>query len=88
MPYQVELSSAALRDLKRIRGSVRPRLRRAMKALGNDPRPHGTVKLTPVGEGYRIRVGSYRILYRVDDQLRKVIIGRILRRSEATYRRR
>lgn len=35
---------------------------------------------------YRIRVGSYRIIYHVDDANRVVEIGRVESRGERTYR--
>lgn len=37
-------------------------------------------------EGYRIRVGDYRILYTIDDDNRIVVVYRIKIRSEKTYK--
>jgi len=37
-------------------------------------------------EGYRIRVGNYRILYTVDDETRTVVIYRIKIKGKNTYR--
>lgn len=36
---------------------------------------------------YRIRVGQYRIIYKVYDQEKIVLVGRVVRRSETTYDR-
>ncbi|HIQ01891.1 MAG TPA: hypothetical protein EYH30_07145 [Anaerolineales bacterium] len=35
---------------------------------------------------YRLRIGPYRVIYRVFDEEQVILIGRIARRSEGTYR--
>ncbi|MDD5092506.1 MAG: type II toxin-antitoxin system RelE/ParE family toxin [Candidatus Wallbacteria bacterium] len=42
------------------------------------------MKLT-VQEGYRLRIGDYRVLYTIDDKNKIVVIYRIKSRSERTY---
>jgi mRNA interferase RelE/StbE len=80
-PYTIELTSRALKDLQRLPQSVRVRIGNRIDALANEPRPRGTVKLA--GDLYRIRVGTYRILYQVDDNASVVTIARIRHRREA-----
>ena len=53
-----ELADLPLRDYERVKASI--------FALGDDPRPHGCLKLTG-RPGWRIRVGDYRVIYEVDD---------------------
>jgi mRNA-degrading endonuclease RelE of RelBE toxin-antitoxin system len=36
---------------------------------------------------WRIRVGSLRTVYAVDDEALRVVVVRVARRSESTYRR-
>jgi len=43
------------------------RVRDAIRALSQEPRPRGCRKLTG-REGWRIRVGNYRVIYDVDDK--------------------
>ncbi|MFC1808186.1 type II toxin-antitoxin system RelE/ParE family toxin, partial [Candidatus Omnitrophota bacterium] len=50
-------------------------------SLSSKPRPFGSLKLTNEN-GYRIRVGTFRILYRVDDSSKEVIIYRIKHRKD------
>jgi mRNA interferase RelE/StbE len=51
--------------------------------LQENPCPRGAKKL--FDDIYRIRVGDYRVIYRVDDTKRLVDIGKVERRRERTY---
>ena len=84
--YRVEAPSSRIkREIKRIPPDVRPRIVEAVRALARDPRPDGIKQLEP--NVYRLRVGQYRVIYKVLDDEHLVIIGRVARRGEATYRR-
>jgi len=50
--------------------------------LSANPRPFGCQKLTNE-DGYRIRAGNFRILYRIDDNAKEVLLYRIKHRREA-----
>lgn len=54
-------------------------------ALAIDPRPVGTVKLKGT-DFWRLRVGDLRVVFLVDDASSLVVILRVARRSESTYR--
>lgn len=60
----------------------------AIAGLAGDPRPPGVLKLESEADAFRCRVGQYRILYHVSDDERLVVIARVARRGESTYRRR
>ncbi len=51
------------------------KLLQAVHALAEDPRPRASVKMCGTGslEDWRVRVGDYRIVYRVDDEAREVL---------------
>lgn len=49
------------------------RIKSAMRALGENPRPPGCRKLGG-RQGWRIRVGDYRVVYEVDDEQRVVTV--------------
>jgi mRNA interferase RelE/StbE len=57
------------------------RVNMAISHLAENPRSPGVKKLT-AREGYRVRVGDYRILYRIDDEAKVVIIYRVMGRGE------
>jgi len=58
-----------------------------MAKLRAEARPPGCQKLVGTSNGYRIRVGDFRVIYQVEDSQQLVKIGRIIRRTETTYRR-
>ena len=79
--YALRILPQAQKDLDRLRGKVFDLIKKAILSLASDPRPHGAAQLTNQ-EGYRIRVGDYRALYRVDDKAREIFIYRIKHRRE------
>jgi mRNA interferase RelE/StbE len=64
---------------------MRDRIREAIDALSEDPRPSGATKLAGRDDD-RIRVGDHRVVYAVDDAERLVIVARIAHRRKF-YRR-
>lgn len=83
---RVELAPAAQRQLRRLPPGDAARVRGPILALAIDPRPPGAVKLTGT-EFWRLRVGELRIVYLVDDVAALVVVLKVARRSESTYRR-
>jgi mRNA interferase RelE/StbE len=82
MPYTVYLSSRAERDLKRLPSRTYLRVQVAIRDLSGTPRPPGCRKLSQSNE-WRIRVGAYRICYRIDDAHQEIIVTSIRHRREA-----
>lgn len=81
MDYEVILLAAAERDLRKLPPDVRPRLVEGLKSL-KQPRQPGVKKLLGNEERWRLRVGNYRIIYRVNDIERKVLVIRIAHRRD------
>ncbi|PXA68270.1 type II toxin-antitoxin system RelE family toxin [Cryobacterium arcticum] len=77
MSYRIELRPSAVRALKRIDHQDRDRIRGAIALLGEDPRPPGA-KALQGRPGLRVRVGNYRIIYTVDDDVLIVAIVAIV----------
>lgn len=84
--FRVDLAPAAQRQLKRLPPGDAAALRAPILALALNPRPVGTVKLAAT-EFWRIRVGAPRIVYLIDDAERLVVVLKLARRAESTYRR-
>lgn len=81
MAYEVILGRSAEKDLDRLPVNLRQRITRKLLALENDPRPPGVQKLHG-HDGYRIRIGDYRILYLIDDEAKKVDLLAVGHRRE------
>lgn len=73
MTHKIELRPAAVRALRRIDHQDRDRIRGAIALLGEDPRPPGA-KALQGRSGLRVRIGNYRIIYTVDDDVLVVAV--------------
>ena len=83
---RVELAPAAQRQLRRLPPGDAARLRGPILALAIDPRPPVVTELVGT-DFWRLRVGDLRIVYIVDEAANLVIVLKVARRSESTYRR-
>jgi mRNA interferase RelE/StbE len=82
--YRVRLTSRARRELDKIYGEDAENITAALLGLGENPRPISVKKVR--GNIHRIRVGDWRIIYAIFDKERLVLVGKIVRRSEDTYK--
>jgi mRNA interferase RelE/StbE len=62
---------------------MRRRVARAIDTLAINPRPSGAKLLRGPDRRWRLRVGDYRVLYRVDDDRVVVLVVRVRHRSVA-----
>ena len=69
--YSVCIKRSAEKEMDRLPARTFERVAQAVLKLERDPRPTGSKKLRGA-QDYRLRVGSYRILYSVDDRNRVV----------------
>ena len=84
MSYTLKLHRDVEKQLSRIQKNHRERLVKALRSLRGDPRPTGCTKLDR--NLYRIREGQYRIIYGVFDEEVVVVVCKVARRTESTYR--
>lgn len=73
MSFHVEVRGSAEKELGRVSSQARQRIGVALLALGEQPFPQGVKKLKG-SDGYRIRVGDYRILYTIDTTQKEVSV--------------
>jgi mRNA interferase RelE/StbE len=81
--YEIYLERAAEKDLKKLSLNVFQRIIAQIKSLGENPRPQGCRKIIGTKQSWRIRSGDYRIIYEIDEKLRRVNILRVRIRREA-----
>ncbi|MCD6453319.1 MAG: type II toxin-antitoxin system RelE/ParE family toxin [Dehalococcoidales bacterium] len=86
MSYQVRLRRATQKQLDRLTGRDYEVIAGAISALEQEPRPRGVKKLAESGL-WRVRVGQCRIVYSVNDKEYLVVVVRLARRTEDTYKR-
>jgi mRNA-degrading endonuclease RelE of RelBE toxin-antitoxin system len=88
--YRVVLTPAAQRQLGKLRGANLAALRGVILALSVQPCPDGAAKLTSKRNLWRFRLRidgrAWRVSYQIDDAERLVVITRVVRRDEGTYR--
>jgi mRNA interferase RelE/StbE len=82
-PWRIQLSRQVERTLRRLHNPLLARLRAAIRALAQNPRPPGCIKLTGEDNLYRIRVGDWRIIYLIEDEEMIVLIVKVASRGNA-----
>lgn len=80
--YRIEFSRSAYRAFGRLDPQIRRRLEPQISALADDPRPVESKRLVAEGELLRIRVGAYRIVYRVEDDALLVLVLKLGHRRD------
>lgn len=80
--YRLRLKRTAEADLDGLPRPLFDRINERILALREEPRPVGVRKLQGGVEGWRIRVGDYRIIYQIDDGARTVTIIRVRHRRD------
>lgn len=73
MSYQVNILRRAQKSLSRLPSEPYNRIKSTILTLATEPRPNGSLKLTG-REGWRIRIGDYRVIYEIDDLCQTVTI--------------
>jgi mRNA interferase RelE/StbE len=84
--YRVELlDRKTRRQLDHIHEPDFSHVADAILRLEDNPRPPGCRKLRGL-EGWRLRIGNWRVIYHINDQECVVTVVEIRRRREDTYR--
>lgn len=82
MTYRVTITRGAAKTFRGLHPQVAARLKVAIEALSEDPRPPGSLQLRGGDGEFRIRVGDYRIIYDVEDDELVVLVLRVGHRRE------
>jgi len=83
--YSVVFARSARKELQNLDPQVARRILKQIEALVTNPRPSGVVKLEGATDLWRIRVGEWRVVYRISDPELLVDIIAVRHRS-AAYR--
>lgn len=75
MTYRILFSDLALKQLKKLDGETRQRIITAIERIR--VRPESYIKRLVGEEGYRLKVGDYRVILDLDDEQLIVLVLRI-----------
>ena len=75
--YLIKYTPAAARQIKRLNKEVQTRLKPKIIKLAENPRPPGYKKLKGFDNHYRIRVGDYRVIYEIHDDVLQVLVVKV-----------
>jgi len=78
---KIELRKSAIKDLKSISEPYKTKLHNKILELQKFPNLQNIKKLTNFEPAYRLRIGNYRVLFDVTDDI--IIIGRVLHRQNS-----
>ena len=80
--YEIQFKTSAAKEFRKLPIEIKIRLQKAINALQIEPRPPGMKKLAGEDDLYRIRVGDYRVIYKIDDAVLLITVMRIRHRRE------
>jgi mRNA interferase RelE/StbE len=82
--YEIDWTTAALREVRKLDHQVARRVLVAVSKLATQPRPAGSRPIAGQPSGMmRLRVGDYRVIYQIEDERIVITIVRVAHRREA-----
>ena len=76
--YKLSYSKSSLKSLKRIPDGKRRLIMEKLEILKENPyKGNNNVKKLTGLDGYRLRVGDYRVIYRIEDKLLMIFVVEI-----------
>jgi mRNA interferase RelE/StbE len=85
--YRIEFLPTAAKEFKKLPSDLKQRIGVQIEALCLDPRPSGAKALQGGNGQLRIRVGDYRVIYRIQDDKLIILVLKVGHRSKI-YRNR
>ena len=79
--YKIQVKKSAEKELAKIPKKELIKILDKITGLSGNPHPVGSIKLTNE-EKYRVRVGNYRVLYKVEDKILTVFVVKVGHRKE------
>ena len=80
--HRLEITRLARKQIDALPKSVASRVESAIVELADNPRPAGSLKMKDRKDTWRIRVGRYRVVYEIHDEVLVVIIVRVAHRRD------
>lgn len=80
--YRIELKPSCEKQLYRLPKNIQTQIRKALDKLQIEPRNHSVKKLSGLASAYRMRVGDYRIVFTIEDNILFILVIRIGHRKD------
>ena len=80
--YRIEVSATAEKQIRKLSRDDQVRVLRAIRPLAREPYPAGARKVRGYDDVFRIRVGTFRVLYRIVGRRLVIIILKVGHRRE------
>ena len=80
--YRIEVSATAEKQIRKLPRAAQVRVLQAIRPLAKQPTPPGSRKVRGYDDVFRIRVGVYRVLYRIEGRRLLIIILKIGNRQD------
>ena len=87
VPYRIDITNSAKRAIRRLDRQTQVRVDAVIRSLADDPRPQGAEKLAGAADEYRVRLGGWRVLYRIIDAVLVVVVVDVGGRGQIYKRR-
>lgn len=68
--------------MRRLPKQIQERIEKGIDSLAVNPRPPGAKKMKGFENMYRLRVGDYRVIYQVEDDVLTVLVVRVGHRRD------
>lgn len=80
--YKVIWKRSAKKELKKLPKDIIVNIISTVESLKNEPRPVGVKKLVGTQHTYRQRIGNYRIVYSIENELLVIEVVRVGHRKD------
>ena len=84
--YNIQVARKPLKFLKNLPDNYKDAIKSRLMQLEKEPVPYGSIHLSGTLNCHRFRVGPFRIQYQVIEQDKMILIFKISRRDETTYK--
>ena len=82
--YTIVYSKEAVKSLQRMPRNVAQRIREKLEKIADDPfTDHPNAKKHQGREGYRLKVGDWRVIYKIQNDQLLIIVLKVAARGEA-----